>query len=344
MRVAAREESNSSMGLRLEDDLRLADARALLDRAVDKAEALGQKGTFVVADASGAPITAARMDGTGGAAFNLVRSKAFAAAANGETSYAFGTRMAQFPAGIFASYQRVMRENPFPGGGAVPITRNGRIVGSISTGLGIGPFVKLTGVDPSRLVVDGKPGNLEDIVISYAVGGDDSPQHGDDMKRWVDSYGSPPDPEVKGTGLDPEPRACKQTALTNATIIADHVLALAADEGLRLSVAITDHRGDLIRIDRMDDGAPMGVDIAEQLAVAASNFRSRTVDITNSFDSFALAQIVAGARHKMMTFPGGAPLLANDGIRGAIGISGVNPPEAQRIADNAAAWHSQLSR
>lgn len=332
------------MGLRLGDDLSLSDARALLDRAVDKAEALGQKGTFVVADGSGTPIAAVRMDGAGGAAFNLVRSKAFTAAANGETSFAFATRMAQMPAGIFASYQRVMRENPFPGGGAVPIRRDGRIVGAISTGLGIGPFVKVSGVDPSRLIVDGKPGNLEDIIISYAVGGAYSPQHGDDLKRWVDAYGAPPDPDVKGTGLDPEPRAIRQISLSHATAIADHALALGSEKQLSLSVAITDHWGDVIRIDRMDRAAPMGVDIAEQLAVAASNFRSRTADISEFFDSVALAQIAAGARHKMMTFPGGAPLLAKDRIEGAIGISGVGPVEAQRIADAAAAFYSQALR
>src|ERR1700678_321123 len=36
------------------------------------------------------------------------------------------------------------------------------IVGAIATGLGIGPFVKLPGVSPSQLMVDGKPANLED--------------------------------------------------------------------------------------------------------------------------------------------------------------------------------------
>lgn len=330
------------MSLRLDDDLSLLDARNLIDRAIDKTEALGQAGTFVVSDASGTPVAAARMDGAGGTGYNVVRSKTFAASMMGETSYDFAVRMAASPPGIFASYQNIMREYSFPGGGAVPIYRDGYLIGAVSTGLAIGPFVKLAGVDPSRLIVDGKPGNLEDIVISYAMGGGYNPQHGDDMPRWIDAYGEAPDPAIEGTGLQPEPRASRQTASAHASELADYVIGLAQQQGLPVTVMVTDHRSDLIRLYRMDDAPPISVDVAEQIASAAANFRMRTIDIHDRYEQTALAQILTGVRHRMMAVPGGAPLIREESFQGAIGIAGVLPEQAQSLADAAATFFSKV--
>jgi uncharacterized protein GlcG (DUF336 family) len=61
-------------------DLPLADARALVARAIDKAEDLGVRGAIAVVGASGVLVSASRMDrgGTGGMA--RARSKAWIAA------------------------------------------------------------------------------------------------------------------------------------------------------------------------------------------------------------------------------------------------------------------------
>ena len=187
--------------------LSLSKARALLARAVAKCEAFGHSGTFIVVDASGAPVSVARMDGCAPGALPLVRAKAFATAVNGEPSARFAERMAKFGPGIFASYQAVLRDQPFPGAGGMPVIESGRIVGAIATGLGVGPFVKLPGVAPSQLMVDGKPANLEDTIISYALGVAYNAQHGDDVARWTEVYGAPPDASLKGTAMDPVPEA-----------------------------------------------------------------------------------------------------------------------------------------
>src|SRR5262245_16500283 len=121
----------------------LAKARELLGRAVDKCESLRQAGTFIVVDPSGAPVSAARMDGCAPGALPLVRAKAFGAAVNGEPSANFAARMAKFSTIIFASYQAVMRDEPFPGAGGMLVMEKDRVIGAIATGLGIGPFVQL---------------------------------------------------------------------------------------------------------------------------------------------------------------------------------------------------------
>ena len=324
--------------------LSLAGARALLDRAVAKCEALQQAGTFIVVDASGAPVSAARMDGCPSGALPLVRAKAFGTAVNGEPSQRFAARMAKFFPGIFASYQAVMRDQPFPGAGGVPVTRNGRIIGAIATGLGIGPFVKLPGVQPSALIVDGRPANLEDTIISYALGGPYNPQHGDDLARWTEAYGSPPDPALKGTAMDTVSPASLQGELDRSRAIADHALGLAAERGVRSSVAIVDALGDVVTLDRMDAAAPMGVDVAAATAVAAVNFGVASAEIASQKHYASdLRRLMDLVPYRMLALPGGHPFRVGAGVVGAIGVHCHDLDLAHEIAQSTAQWSlSQL--
>ena len=316
-----------------------------MDRAVSKCETLQQAGTFIVVDASGAPVSAARMDGCSAGALPLVRAKAFATAVNGEPSQRFAGRMSKFFPGIFASYQAVMRDQPFPGAGGVPVTRNDRIVGAIATGLGIGPFVKLPGVPPSALIVDGKPANLEDTIISYALGGPYSPQHGDDWTRWTEAYGSAPDPALTGTAMDSVPLASRQGDLDRSRAIADHAVGLAGERGERASVAIIDALGDVVTLDRMDAAAPMGVDIAAATAVAAVNFGVASADIASkNYYAGALDRLMDVVPYRMLALPGGYPFQAGANVLGAIGVHCHNLDLAHQIAQETAQWSlSQFS-
>ncbi len=319
--------------------LSLASARVLLDRAVAKCEALQQVGTFIVMDASGAPVSAARMDGCAPGALPLVRAKAFGTAVNGEPSQRFAARMAKFAPGIFASYQAVMRDQPFPGAGGVPVTRNDRIIGAIATGLGIGPFVKLPGVEPSALIVDGKPANLEDVIISYALGSSYNPQHGDDLARWTEAYGSPPEPALKGTAMDPVSPASRQDELDRARAIADYAMGLAAERDERASIAIVDAAGDVVTLDRMDGAAPMGVDIAAATAVAAINFGIASAEIASQKHyAGALDKLMDVVPYRMLALPGGYPFRVGASIAGAIGVHCHNLDLAHELAQSTAQW------
>jgi uncharacterized protein GlcG (DUF336 family) len=253
-------------------ELTLDDARKLIRRAVAKAEDLSASGAFVVVNDGGVPISASRMDRAGAFGIPVSRAKAYVAGAGHETSATFAGRQAGNFLGIFLSYQQLARDRIFPGPGAFLIRANGTIIGAMSTGAGIGPFVKWHGLsDPLKLVVDGKPANLEDLVISYALNEPYQPQHGDDAKRWTDAYGSLP--SGTGTGLAEVPTARKQTVLDTALRLSDAAMAEARRVQAAIAIAVVDRNGDVLQIDRMDDAPPMSPDIAEAVAVTAVNFQ-----------------------------------------------------------------------
>lgn len=319
--------------------LSLSKARALLGRAVAKCEALRQSGTFIVVDASGAPVSLARMDGCAPGALPLVRAKAFGTAVNGEPSARFAARMANFP-GVFASYQAVMRDQPFPGAGGMPVIENGRIVGAIATGLGIGPFVKLPGVSPSQLMVDGKPANLEDTIISYALGIPYSAQHGDDVARWTEAYGTPPDPALQGTAMDPVPEAGGQAVLARARAVSDRVMAQATEKGSRAAVAVVDAAGDVVALDRMDGAPPMGSDVATATATAAVNFGMASGAIASHahYSGGVLDRLMNAVPYRMLALPGGYPIRIGTAVAGAVGVYCHDLDVAQELAQTAADW------
>ncbi len=317
-------------------DMPLAEARRLLDRAMAKTASFKQQGAFVVVDTSGTPVCAVRMDGAPAGALPLVRAKAFATAANGEPSAQFAARMAKFHPGIFSTYQQVFRDQPFPGGGGVPVRRDGAVTGAIATGLGIGPFIKLPSMDQSAFLVDGVPGNLEDLVISYAVGGPYSAQHGDDMARWTEAYGGKPAADAVGTGLDEVPPAGPQPMLDCALTLADSVLRQAEAAGVAVSVAVTDQFGDLVRVDRMLGSPPIAVDIAAQTAAAAANFRMPSSEITGSgWATGQLDQLLAAVPFRLLAMPGASPLHKTSILTAAVGVAGCAPDVAQRFANEA---------
>jgi uncharacterized protein GlcG (DUF336 family) len=323
-------------------DMSLSEARGLLARAMAKAASFKQQGGFVVVDMSGTPICAVRMDRAPAGALPLVRAKAFATAVNGEPSAQFAARMAKFHPGIFSSYQRVFRDQPFPGAGGVLLRKHNVASGAIATGLGIGPFIKLPFSDSASFLIDGVPGNLEDIIISYAVGGGYSPQHGDDMARWVEAYGEKPVAGIVGTGLDEVPSVGPQPVLDQATMLADFVLEKAGAEGLSVAVAVVDRFGDPIRIDRMLGCPPMAVDVAAQTAAAAVNFQMATDEIAATFPQDGqLERLLSSVPFKLLAMPGASPLQKGSSVTAAVGVAGCKPDIAQRIAREATSFFKE---
>jgi uncharacterized protein GlcG (DUF336 family) len=311
-------------------ELKLTDARALIRRAVAKAEDLGAAGAFVVVNEGGVPVSASRMDGAGSFGIPVSRAKAYIAGSGRETSTSFATRMANNFPGIFQSYQRLARDRVFPGQGAFLVRSNGTIVGAMSTGAGIGPFVKWPGLsDPTKLVVDGKPTNLEDLVISYALEESYQPQHGDDAKRWTDAYGRLP--SEKGTGLAEAPAAQRQAVWTAAVGLNDAAMAEAKSRKAVVAVAVVDHNADVIQIDRMDGASPMSPDVAEAVAVTAVNFQAPS----DRAGQAQFAHLVETAPFKFLPIAGGLPIRDGERVVGAIGIAGADPDVCAAIAAKA---------
>lgn len=313
-------------------ELGLEDARKFIRRAVAKAEDLSAAGAFVVVNDGGVPVSASRMDRAGAFGIPVSRAKAYIAGSGREPSATFAARQAGNFLGIFLSYQQLARDHIFPGPGAFLIHANGAVIGAMSTGAGIGPFVKWPGLsDPMKLVVDGKPTNLEDLVISYALNEPYQPQHGDDAKRWTEAYAGLP--SGSGTGLAEVAAARRQTVLDTAIRLSDAAMTEAGRAQALVAVAVVDRNGDVLQIDRMDGAAPMSPDIAEAVAVTAVNFQAPSENAAQP----QFAQIVEAAPFKFLPLAGGLPIKDGARVIGAIGIGGGDPEVCATIAAKAIA-------
>jgi uncharacterized protein GlcG (DUF336 family) len=197
---------------------------------------------------------------TGNLSYLISRAKAYGAAVQREPSAAFAERFSHAFVGIFMAFQQIARDAVFPGPGAQPVFKEGTLVGAISTGMGVPPFVKFPHLDPMKLIVDGQPANAADLCISYALRKPYSPQHGDDLKRWIDAYGNAP--EGQGTGFAEPPRSAKQLELDAAISLCDAAMAEAKRRKTLVSVVVVDRSADVIQVNRMDDAAPMTPDAA----------------------------------------------------------------------------------
>lgn len=289
----------------------------MIVRAVAKAEELKQRGSFVVVDGAGMIVSRSRMDRGSTAGLYLSTAKARAGGAGHETSAAVQARYVNRSLAIFSGYEASFPFDVFIGQGAIPVRQDGWVVGAIATGAEIGPYMRFPGVDPTQLIADGAPTNVEDLIISYALNGPYLPQHGDDMERWVDTFGAPPDPGVRGTGLDDPAPASEQPILDAAMAICDRVIAAAERRGKAVCVTVLDRNGVPIQQDRMDGAGPMTPDISEAAAFAALCAGSRSEHAAGRLD----LQAIAPPRRLSMA-PGGRAFLDEGTVIGAVGVNG----------------------
>jgi len=293
-------------------DITLEDARALIERAVDKAADLGVRGAVVVVGESGALVSASRMDGGGAGGMGRARSKAWIAATQRLPSLAHLDRMRTLPAPMSTGFVAVSPEAAFPGAGGMPIAGGG----IAASGATIGPFCVYPGADPRKLIADGRPANNEDLLVHYALGLPYEGQHGDDEARWLEAYGELPD--EPGLGMAEPPRAVLPE-LADARALADRAIAEATVRGVRIAVAVVDRRGEPIQQDLMDGAPTAGPYVAEAVAAAAATFQVASEEVPEP--------ALAALPYRAIALAGGVPLPG-----GAIGIAGVAPELANPIA------------
>jgi uncharacterized protein GlcG (DUF336 family) len=159
------------------EDLTLAEAREIIDRGLQKAAELKLAGALAVVDANGNVVSISVMEGAPASAAGVARAKAFLAATMQQPTETVAERMEQHPV-RFHAYSSILRDQPFPGAGGVPILRNGKYVGAIATGPGIPPLTEIPGVHPSKLRAGRFQANAEDLVICYALQIPYRSQHG----------------------------------------------------------------------------------------------------------------------------------------------------------------------
>jgi uncharacterized protein GlcG (DUF336 family) len=322
-------------------DLSLDAARDLVRRAVDKAEQLGLRGGIAVVGASGALVTASRLDHGGPGGMARARSKAWIAATQQIPSTEHLHRMTTLPAPISAGFVGVSPEAVFPGAGGLPVRdADGVVVAGIAaSGATVSPFLP-TGVAPEVVSADGQPANPEDLLIAYALGVPYVGQHGDDAVRWKERFGDLVVPPEESLGMRPAPSAGRQAELDRARGLCDRVLRLASEEGIRVSVAVVDAGGDPVQQDRMDHAAAAGVDVALATAATAARFGGPSGSVGTWFGA-AAGQLAALHPAPLLTAPGGVPLVDGDRLLGGLGVGGHEPErcaELARAAVTVTAW------
>ncbi len=314
-------------------DLPLTDARALIARAIDKAEDIGMRGAVAVVGGTGALVSASRMDHGGAGGMARARSKAWIAATQQIPSLEHLKRMGMVAPPMVTGFTVCSPEAAFPGAGGMPIRHDGAVVAGVAaSGAGIGPFVGYPGSTPEKLIADGKPSNGEDLLVHYALGLPYEGQHGDDLERWIATYGSFPADPGPGLGMAESPPARDQAEHRWALTLADAAIAHAGARRHRISVAIVDERGDPIQQDRMD-GAPTGsVTVAETTAAAAATFQCASEELGHRFPGDALAMLAAALPFRILAIPGAVPLHPGGRFVGAIGIAGPDPAVCAELA------------
>jgi uncharacterized protein GlcG (DUF336 family) len=120
-----------------------------------------------------------------------------------------------------------------------------------------------------------------------------------------------------------------ELTLVEAKCAAEAAAQEALRNGWAVVIAIVDDGGALLYLERMDGAQPASSEIAQHKARAAALFRRPTK---------ALEETVAGGRVALLSLPhltpveGGLPILHQEQVVGAIGVSGVQSFEDGLVA------------
>jgi uncharacterized protein GlcG (DUF336 family) len=304
-------------------DMPLADARALIARALAKAQDLGVRGAVAVVGGSGVLVSASRMDrgGTGGMA--RARSKAWIAATQQLPSLVHLDRMRTLPDPMVRGFVACSPEAVFPGAGGMPIRdADGAVIAGIAaSGATVGPFVDYPGAERRKLIAGGQPANAEDLLVHYALGIPYAGQHGDDEARWRAAYGELPD--EPGLGMaEPPPAELPEHAW--ALGLADRVIEEAARRGVRVAVAVVDHRGDPIQQDCMDGAPTAGPFAAAAVAAGAATFPRPSGEVP--------AALTGVLPYAVAAVPGGLPVHEDGRVVAGLGVAGPPPEVCHELA------------
>jgi uncharacterized protein GlcG (DUF336 family) len=315
-------------------DMPLAEARELITRAIDKAEDIGMRGAIAVVGASGALISASRMDLGGAGGMARARSKAWIAATQQIPSLEHLQRMQMVAPPMVAGFSACSPEAIFPGAGGMPITRSDAVIAGIAaSGARVGPFVAYPGAEPEKLIADGRPANGEDLLVHYALGIPYQGQHGDDLERWVAAYGPFPDNPGPGRGMAPAPPAQRQTEHAWARALADRVIGAAQARGLSVAVAVVDQRGDPIQQDRMERAPTAGVVVAEATATAAATFGCPSDELGARYPGDGTLALLAQALpFRIVPVAGGLPIEEAGTVVAGLGVGGLDPVVCRDLA------------
>jgi glc operon protein GlcG len=135
--------------------------------------------------------------------------------------------------------------------------------------------------------------------------------------------------------------------LDHAIECIDRGIAKARELGFLVAVAVVDEAGHLVACHRMDGALWVTPEIARAKANAAAAFRASTQDLETRFGG--ARQLFAGNVAALDTYQfvfgrGAVPLVHEDRIVGAVGVSGAVPAENDHLIADTAAGHPAIPR
>jgi len=313
----------------IQPDLTLAQARAIMDRAIEKTRRFKLAGAFTIMDLGANVVCLSRM-GTAPTTIWIARAKAYLTAAKRTPLTETSARMHERPFNN-PNWQRMAQEPIFPGEGGMLINdAEGRAVGAIATGEGIGPFDEIPGVDPAEFEIDGVHGNAEDIVIAYAL-----------QMKYSNAHTRTTDRPAREGPLRGRQRLERVDDLPHTLDVArrhaDRAIDLSQQRGYALGVAVVDETGLVIQMDRMDGAPPASPDLAEARAATAVVFQRSSLEVTREMRPEHVAQVREIVHFKILDGGGGAPIVSNGQVVGAVGVFGaIDDDAADALAREAA--------
>jgi uncharacterized protein GlcG (DUF336 family) len=135
----------------------------------------------------------------------------------------------------------------------------------------------------------------------------------------------------------PVPGAALNHATADAALRA--ALTYAADLGLVVSVAVMDHLGIDVALGRADGATWFTPEVARVKARTAASFRRSSASLADMKAQHPeLCTVVAATlAWTPTTLPGGVPLMVDEELHGAVGVSGAHPDDDVRVAEHAVA-------
>lgn len=116
-------------------------------------------------------------------------------------------------------------------------------------------------------------------------------------------------------------RATHEITLASALALTDFGFDLAEQRGLRVSIAVTDRSGGLVGFLRMD-GAPL---VTIEVAIGKARSAAYLQAPTKLFEDFINAGLPSMTTTPgILPLQGGVPILYNNEIIGAVGVSGAS--------------------
>ncbi len=307
----------------MSDDIGLDAARELVRRAVDKAEQLGISGAIAVVGASGALVTASRMDEGGAGGLGRARSKAWIAATQKIPSTEHLHRMNTLPPAIAAGFVAVSPEAAFPGAGGMPV-RDDAAESSARSRRRERPSRRSsrpswTAATRSSTASPPTPRTRSSPTHSTCPTSASTA-----TTRRAGRRGTATGRTRTRRGSGPVPAASGQPRLDRAVALADRVLAT----GQPVAVVVVDRRGEVVHVAAADAAPTAATYVAEGVAAAAALFGRPSGEV---------ADLVAATQHVLpvpvVALAGGVPL--PDG--GALGVAGPDPEVCAQLAAEALA-------